>query len=101
MKPGDTIPWHYHKALSYVVLEHGTLTETRVDPNSGECVSEESSAGSAFIEEPDEVHTLTNAGMGVAIITWATAFPTSDGVLQIAPQFGAEGIYFDVPPNCN
>ena len=27
MKPGDTIPWHYHKGVSYVILSRGTLTE--------------------------------------------------------------------------
>jgi quercetin dioxygenase-like cupin family protein len=101
MKPGDTIPWHYHKALSYVVLERGTLTETHADPNTGACASEEFGAGNAFIEEPNEVHTVSNTGKGAAVITWATAVPTSDGVLQIAPQFGAGGIYFSAPPNCN
>ena len=27
MNPGQTVPWHYHKGLSYVILSHGTLTE--------------------------------------------------------------------------
>ena len=27
MKPGDTVPWHFHKAVSYVILTRGTLTE--------------------------------------------------------------------------
>jgi quercetin dioxygenase-like cupin family protein len=101
MKPGDTVPWHFHKALSYVVLERGTLTETHADPNTGACTSEEFGAGSAFIEDPNEVHTVSNTGRGAAVITWATAFPTSDGVLQLAPQFSAGGIYFSAPPNCN
>ena len=26
LKPGDTIPWHFHKGVSYVVLSRGTLT---------------------------------------------------------------------------
>lgn len=103
MKPGDTIPWHYHKALTYVVLERGTITEMHADPNSGACVSEDFSAGNAFIEDHDQVHTVRNTGKGSALITWATAYPSSDGVLQIAPQFGAGGIYFDAPPppSCN
>ena len=25
--PGETFPWHFHKATSYVVLVRGTLTE--------------------------------------------------------------------------
>ena len=30
MNPGDTVPWHYHKGVSYVILAHGTLTEQHV-----------------------------------------------------------------------
>jgi hypothetical protein len=26
MNPGDALPWHYHKGVSYVILAHGTLT---------------------------------------------------------------------------
>lgn len=54
IKAGEVIPWHYHKALSYVVLERGTLTETHKDDASGICVSEEFQAGSAFVEQPGE-----------------------------------------------
>lgn len=48
MKPGDAIPWHYHNALAYVVLERGTLTETHQDETSGQRVSENFSAGERF-----------------------------------------------------
>ena len=42
--PGETIPWHFHKATSYVVLARGTLTEQHVaGPN--QCESEEFGAG--------------------------------------------------------
>jgi hypothetical protein len=27
MNPGDTVPWHYHKGVSYVIVARGTLTE--------------------------------------------------------------------------
>ena len=27
LKPGETIPWHFHKGVSYVILSRGTLTE--------------------------------------------------------------------------
>lgn len=94
MKPGDTIPWHQHKALSYVVLERGKLRETHMDETTGQCVSEEFSAGSAFIEQPGVKHTVTNSGRSVAVITWATAFPSSDGVLRISPRFVTGGVYF-------
>lgn len=100
VKPGEMIPWHYHKAISYVVLERGTLTETHVQ--DGSCVSEEFQAGSAFVEQPGEVHTVANTGRSVAVITWATAFPTSDGVHEHLPQFTLGGIYPpESVPNCN
>ncbi len=101
MKPGDTVPWHFHKALSYVVLERGTLTETHQDPSSNTCASETFSAGSAFVEQAGEVHTVTNSGNSVAIITWATVFPTSDGLLPISPQFTVGGLYPTAAPSCN
>src|ERR1041385_7571705 len=30
MNPGETVPWHYHKGVSYVILSHGSLTEQHV-----------------------------------------------------------------------
>src|SRR5262249_61257343 len=49
MNHGDTIPWHYHKGVSYVILSHGTLTQQHpVGPY--QCQSEELSARSAFVE---------------------------------------------------
>ncbi len=72
--PGETIPWHFHKATSYVVLARGTLTEQHVaGPN--QCESEEFGAGTAFVESPGEVHTVTNTGNNAAVIWWATVFP--------------------------
>lgn len=49
MNPGDSVPWHYQKAPSYVVLAHGTLTEQHLI-GSVQCASEEVPAGSAFVE---------------------------------------------------
>src|SRR5262245_56786488 len=61
MKPGDAVPWHYHKGASYVILERGTLTEQHVvGPN--QCRSEELTAGNAFVEPPGLVHTVSNTG---------------------------------------
>lgn len=100
MKPGDTIPWHYHKAPSYVILARGTLTEQHVaGPN--QCASEELTAGSAFIETPGEVHTVTNTGKDVAVIWWSTVFPKEDGIAQFSPEFKSGGVYPANPPNCN
>lgn len=100
MKPGDAIPWHYHKALSYVILAHGTLTEEHlVGPDN--CQSEEFTQGSAFVESPGQVHSVKNTGNGVAVIWWATVFPKSDGIVEFAPGFKVGGVYPVAAPNCN
>ena len=100
MSPGDSIPFHYHKGLSYVILANGTLTEQHV-VGPDQCESEEVPAGSAFVESPGLVHKVTNTGNGRATIWWATIFPKSDGVVSFSPQFKAGGVYFVNPPNCN
>ena len=100
MNPGDAIPWHYHKGVSYVILARGTLTEQHV-AGPGQCASEELTAGSAFVEGPGQVHSVVNTGRDSALIWWATVFPESDGIVQFAPQFRAGGVYPVNPPNCN
>ena len=91
MKPGETVPWHYHKGVSYVILGHGTLTEEHpIGPD--QCASEVVTAGSAFVEGPGVVHSVTNTGTDTAVIWWATIFPASDG---------PGGVYPANPPNCN
>jgi hypothetical protein len=91
MDPGASVSWHYHKGLSYVILSHGTLTEEHVvGPN--QCASEELTAGSAFVEGPNQVHSVTNTGKGIAVVWWATIYPASD-----APG----GIYPANDPNCH
>ena len=100
MKPGDTVPWHYHKGLSYVILAHGTLTEEHLaGPNS--CDSEEFTQGSAFAESAGQIHTVKNTGNSVAVIWWATLFPKSDGIVEFAPGFKVGGVYPVPAPNCN
>jgi quercetin dioxygenase-like cupin family protein len=101
MKPGDTIPWHFHKAPSYVILKRGTLTEQHYDQQTGQCHSEQVTAGNAFVEPPGLVHTVTNTGNGDAIIWWSTVFPESDGVVEFTPSFKVGGVYLVAPPNCN
>jgi len=100
MNPGDTVPWHYHKGVSYVILAHGTLTEQHV-VEPGQCASEEVTSGSAFIENPGHVHSVTNAGNDVAVIWWATIFPASDGIVHFSHEFKAGGVYPVNAPNCN
>jgi hypothetical protein len=100
MNPGDSIPWHYHKGVSYVILAHGSLTEQHlVGPD--QCGSEEVTAGSAFVESPGQVHNVTNTGRDVAVIWWATIFPESDGVVRFSREFRAGGVYPVSAPNCN
>ena len=100
MKPGDTIPWHYHKGMSYVMLAHGTLTEHHlVGPD--QCASVEVTAGSAFVESPGQVHSVTNTGDDLAVIWWATIFPKSDGIVRFSSEFRAGGVYPVNAPNCN
>ena len=100
MKPGDAIPWHFHKATSYVILAHGKLAEEHlVGPNR--CASEEFSAGTAFVEAPGEIHTVKNTGNDVAVIWWATLFPQSDGIVEFAPGFKAGGVYPVPAPDCD
>jgi len=91
MSPGETVPWHYHKGVSYVILSRGRLTEQHVvAPN--QCASEEVSAGSAFVEGPGQVHTVTNTSKDEVVIWWATIYPKRDG---------PGGIYPAKDPNCH
>ena len=100
LAPGESIPWHFHKATSYVVLARGTLTEQHVAGNN-HCDSEDVAAGSAFVEPAGAVHMVTNSGRGSALIWWATVFPESDGVAQFTPSFKSGGVYPVPAPACN
>jgi len=99
MNPGDSIPWHYHKGVSYVILEQGSLTEQHL-VGANQCESEELTAGSAFVESPGAVHNVTNTGSDVAVIWWATVFPQSDEIVQFTPDFRAAGVYPVDAPQC-
>ena len=102
VKPGETIDWHYHRALAYVVIEHGTLSEQHINAD-GTCSAWVAfGVGSAFVEEPGDVHRVANTGKSEAVVTWATAFPTEDGVFRILPQFTVGGVYPPPnPPSCH
>lgn len=102
VKPGEAIGWHYHKALAYVAIERGTLSEQHVNAD-GSCSGWVAfGVGSAFVEEPGDVHRVTNTGNSVAVVTWATAFPTEDGIVPVLPQFSVGGVYPPPnPPSCN
>ena len=100
MNPGDSLPWHFHKGISYVILARGTLTEQHL-VGRDQCASEEVTAGSAFVESPGQVHNVTNTGNERAVIWWATVFPKSDGIVRFTPEFRAGGVYPVHAPNCN
>ena len=100
MSPGDTVPWHYHKGTSYVILVQGTLTEEHVVGPS-QCASEQLTAGSAFVEPPGLVHSVTNTGHTRALVLWATIFPQSDPIVRFLPEFTAGGVYPVQAPTCN
>jgi quercetin dioxygenase-like cupin family protein len=78
MKPGDVIPWHYHKGLTYVIVVHGTVTEQEATEQNtcGPILTD--GPASAFVEPPGRKHTVTNPGPGAAIIYFATVFPKGD-----------------------
>ena len=99
LKPGETIPWHFHKGVSYVILSRGTLTEQHL-VGPGKCESEELKAGSAFVESPGQVHSVTNSGPYDAVISWSTIFPKSDGIVQFNPELKSGGIYLVTAPKC-
>ena len=99
LNPGETIPWHYHKGVSYVILSRGTLTEQHL-VGPAQCASEEVTAGSAFVESPGQVHSVTNTGQDVAVISWATVFPKRDGIVEFNPEFKSGGIYLVTAPIC-
>jgi ribosomal protein L27 len=99
MNPGDAVPWHYHKGVSYVILVRGTLTEQHV-AGPEQCASEEVTAGSAFVESPGMVHSVVNTGNDVAVIWWATIFPKSDGIVHFSKEFKAGGVYLVNAPTC-
>ena len=66
-----------------------------------QCASEEVTAGSAFVESPGQVHSVTNTGDDLAVIWWATIFPKSDGIVRFNSEFRAGGVYPVDAPNCN
>jgi quercetin dioxygenase-like cupin family protein len=100
MNPGDEIPWHIHKGVSYVILSRGTITEEH-QVGADQCASEQFSKGTAFVEGPGQVHTVKNTGTDTAVIWWATVFPKSDGIVQFGPGFKVGGVYPVAAPNCN
>lgn len=100
LKPGEGVPWHYHKAPSYVIVTHGHLTmQQLVGPD--QCASMEMRTGSGFVENPGMIHTVSNTGHDIAVIWWATVYPKSDPIVQYTPEFKSGGIYPVPTPSCS
>lgn len=93
MKPGDVIPFHYHKGLSYVLVVRGNVTEQELNPDGSCGPVNQDAAGTAFVEPAGKVHTVANPGHGAAIIYWATVFPQGDP--------NGDAVYLDPQPGCN
>ena len=93
MRPGDVVPWHYHKGLSYVIVVRGRIAERELNPD-GSCGSiGRDATGTAFVEPPGRQHTVSNPGPGAAIVYWATIFPQGDP--------SGDAVYLDPQPACN
>ena len=65
-QPGGTTGWHFHPGPVVVVIKSGALTEI----HSNGCMTVHP-AGSAFFEDPDEVHNVVNQS-GVVTEVYAT-----------------------------
>src|SRR5215208_1005929 len=84
LEPADTVPYHYHFGDAVNVVTQGTVTLTT------RCHSaRQFSAGDAFVEHAEVVHTLNNAG-SEAVVMYA----------QIIGPAGAGPSAFVDPPNC-
>lgn len=92
LDPGENVPWHYHKGLSYIVLVQGNLTEQELT-RDGTCGAPQTlRRGAAFVETPGRWHTVTNTSNNKAVLFWSTIYPKDD------PD--GDTVFVN-PPNCN
>ena len=70
-QPGATTGWHIHPGPVVVVIKAGALTEI----HSNGCMTVHH-AGSAFFENPDEVHNVVNQGTVVTEVFATFLSPT-------------------------
>ena len=52
LNPGENVPWHYHKGLSYVVLVQGNLAEQELTRDGGCATPHIFKHRAAFVETP-------------------------------------------------
>lgn len=79
MNPRAAFPLHSHPGRSKVMVIEGDLTELK--PSGEEKVYH---AGDSFIEEPNVVHKVTNAGSVKVRLVWTLLLP--DGTEAIVPH---------------
>jgi len=68
--PGGAFPLHSHPGRSEVMMLQGELTEHR--PDGSETVYH---PGDAFMEETNQVHSVTNTGSDTVRLVWTLLLP--------------------------
>jgi quercetin dioxygenase-like cupin family protein len=91
LRPGEVVPWHFHKGTSYVMVVRGHLIEQDLTPEGGCGGVGALEAGQAFVEPAGRVHQVMNPGPGAVTIYWATIFP----------QGGTDLNFVENGPTCN
>lgn len=70
LDPGDVVPWHYHSGPGWGIVLSGTLTH---DEGCGNPLVY-FGAGSAFEEEPGEVHRALNESTEPVVLIWTEIY---------------------------
>jgi quercetin dioxygenase-like cupin family protein len=91
LQPGEVVPWHFHKGVSYVLVVRGHLIEQDQTAEGGCGEVGALGAGQAFGEPAGRVHQVKNPGPGAVTIYWATVFP----------QGGADLNFVENGPTCS
>lgn len=90
LQPGARFPWHIHPGPVIVNVTEGHLTYI----GAGDCIERPYPAESAFVEQPENVHTAYNSADDVTVLV-ATFFGASpDGPLSIT-----DGV--EAPADCD
>jgi quercetin dioxygenase-like cupin family protein len=79
VEPGAAFPLHSHPGRSQVMVLEGELTGT--EPAGGQTVYR---MGDSFMEEPDQVHAVTNTGTDTVRLVWTLLLP--EGTEPIVPH---------------
>ena len=81
LPPSGEIPWHSHPGVAIVIIKSGSLTQYHANG----CISHHS-AGSAFCEQPGEVHRVVNPSTSTPVEIYGTfILPTGSQPLVFEP----------------